>query len=110
MLFAMLASRAMALARLERFEEAADWATKAAARPNAHAHIQAMAAYCLALSGKPEEGRARMAVLRASLPAYGVADFLGAFQFAPQMQAHFRKGASLVEPGGRQSPRNPEKV
>ncbi len=34
LLFGMLASRAMALVRLGRFEEAADWAVRAAARPN----------------------------------------------------------------------------
>ena len=44
LLFGMLGARAMALVRLGRFEEAADWAVKAAARPNAHAHILAIAA------------------------------------------------------------------
>ena len=44
MLFGMFGARAMALVRLERFDEAGDWAVKAAARPNAFAHIQAIAA------------------------------------------------------------------
>ena len=44
LLFGMLGARAMALVRLGRFEEAADWGVKAAARPNAHAHILAIAA------------------------------------------------------------------
>ena len=39
MLFGMLGTRAMAHLRLGQFDEAADWAVKAAARPNAHAHI-----------------------------------------------------------------------
>ncbi|HKH28991.1 MAG TPA: tetratricopeptide repeat protein, partial [Sphingomicrobium sp.] len=43
LLFGMLATRAMALVRLGRFEEAADWSVKAAARPNAQAHILAIA-------------------------------------------------------------------
>ena len=58
LLFGMLGARAMALVRLGRFEEAADWAVKAAARPNAHAHILAIAAYCLALAGRLDEARA----------------------------------------------------
>ena len=36
LLFGMLGARAMALVRLGRFDEAAEWAVKAAARPNAH--------------------------------------------------------------------------
>jgi hypothetical protein len=44
MLFGMLVARTLALVRLGRFEEAAEWGVKAAARPNAHAHILAIAA------------------------------------------------------------------
>ena len=58
MLFGMLGSRAMALIRLGRMEEAAEWALRAAARPNAHAHILAIAAHCLALAGRPREAGA----------------------------------------------------
>jgi tetratricopeptide (TPR) repeat protein len=47
LLFGMLGARAMALARIGRFDEAAEWGVKAAARPNAHAHIQAIAAFSL---------------------------------------------------------------
>ena len=54
----MLGARAMALVRLGRFEEAADWGIKAAARPNAHAHILAIAALSLALAGRLDEARA----------------------------------------------------
>jgi DNA-binding SARP family transcriptional activator len=60
LLFGMLGARAMALVRLGRFEEAADWAIKAAA-PNAHAHILAIAAYSLALAGRLDEGRGYLA-------------------------------------------------
>ena len=38
LLFGMLGARALAHVRLGQFEEAAEWALKAAARPNAHAH------------------------------------------------------------------------
>ncbi|HXW29517.1 MAG TPA: transcriptional regulator, partial [Xanthobacteraceae bacterium] len=58
LLFGMLGVRAMALVRLGQFEEAAEWAVKAAARPNAHQIILAIAAHCLALAGRLDEGRA----------------------------------------------------
>jgi DNA-binding SARP family transcriptional activator/TolB-like protein len=96
LLFGMLGARAMALVRLRRFDEAADWALKAAARPNAHAHILAIAAYCLALAGKPEAARAQMAAIRKRLPGYCVDDFLTAMQFAPEGAALFREGARRI--------------
>ena len=92
----MLGARAMALVRLGRFEEAADWAVKAAARPNAHAHILAIAAYCLALAGSLDEARAYVAAIHKTLPRYRVADFLRAFRFDPHGAALFRKGARRI--------------
>lgn len=96
LLFAFLGARAMALVRLGRYEEAAEWAVKAAARPNAHAHIYAMAAYALALAGNTEGARAHAAALRRQLPRYGVADFLDAFRFDAHGAALFREGARRV--------------
>ena len=96
LLFGMLGSRAMALVRLGRFEEAADWAVKAAARPNAHAHILAIAAECLALAGRPGEARAFVATIRKSLPRYGVDEFLAAFRFSPDLEERFREGARRI--------------
>ncbi|HEX7882847.1 MAG TPA: transcriptional regulator [Afipia sp.] len=96
LLFGMLGARAMALVRLRRFDEAADWALKAAARPNAHAHILAIAAYCLALAGKLEAARAQMAAIRKRLPGYCVDNFLTAMQFAPEGAALFREGARRI--------------
>jgi tetratricopeptide (TPR) repeat protein len=97
LLFGMLATRAMALARLGQFEEAADWAITAAARPNAHAHIPAIAAYTLALAGRPAEGRAYLARVHETLPGYSVDDFLGAFHLAPEAETLFREAAKRVE-------------
>jgi len=96
LLFGMLGVRAMALVRLGRLEEAAGWAVKAAARPNAHAHILAIAAYTLALAGSLDEARTYAAAIRKTLPRYGIADFLGAFRFDPQGAAAFRKGARRI--------------
>ena len=96
MLFGMLGTRAMALVRLERFDEAAQWAVKAAARPNAFPHIRAIAAYSLALAGSLDEARTYAAAVRKAVPGYGVADFLAAFRFDAQGVALFRKGAQRI--------------
>lgn len=93
LLFGMLGARAMALVRLGRFDEAARWATKAAARPNAHAHILAIAAFTLALAGSLDEGHKLAAAIRRAIPRYGIADFLTAFRFDPDGAALFREGA-----------------
>jgi DNA-binding SARP family transcriptional activator len=96
MLFAMLGARAMALVRLDKLEEAADWAARAAARPNAHAHIRAIAALCMALADRSEEARALVAAIHRQLPRYRVDDFLAAFRFAPDAQERFRKAARHI--------------
>ena len=92
----MLGARAMALVRLGRFEEAADWAVKAAARPNAHAHILAIAAQCLALAGRLDEARGFTALIHKSIPQYRLDDFLTAFRFSPDAAATFRTGARRI--------------
>ncbi len=90
MLFAMLGARALALMRLGRHDEAAQWALKAAARPNAHHQIQAIAACCLALAERHEEARRMLATLRAGHPGYGAREFLAAFRMD-------EAGAALVQ-------------
>lgn len=96
LLFGMLGARAMALARLGQFEEAAAWGVKAAARPNAHAHILAIAAYCLSLAARKEEALGYLARIHAMLPRYRVDDFLTAFQFDADGAALFRKAAARL--------------
>jgi hypothetical protein len=64
---------------------------KAAGRHNAHANILAIAAYCLALAGRAEEGRTFVASIRKTRPDYSNDDFLGTFRFAPDAEALFRK-------------------
>ena len=93
LLFGMLGARAMAHVRLGQFEEAADWAVKAATRPNAHAHILGIATYCLALAGRRDDSRAYLASIRKALPRYRVDDFLTAMHFAPDGESLFRKAA-----------------
>lgn len=96
LLFGMLGARAMALVRLGQFDEAAGWGVKAAARPNAHAHILAIAAYCLALADRLDEARAYGTAIRKMAPGYRVDDFLTAMRFAPDDAALFRAGAKRI--------------
>ena len=96
LLFGMLGARAMALVRLGAYDEAAEWGLRAVSRPNAHVHILAIAAHCLALAGRIDEARAQAARIRLQNPAYGPQDFLGAFRFAPDAVERFREGAALI--------------
>jgi DNA-binding SARP family transcriptional activator/TolB-like protein len=96
LLFGMLGARAMAHVRLAQFEEAAEWALKAAARPNAHPTIMAIAAHCLALAGRLPEARVIMAGIHATLPSYSIADFLDTFRFSADAEAEFRRAARLI--------------
>ena len=94
--FAMLASRALAHARLGERDEAAEWAVKATARPNAHTHILAIAAQCLALANRREEARRFVARVRERTPSYGVEDLLRAFHFDPETVRLFRRCAKQI--------------
>jgi DNA-binding SARP family transcriptional activator/TolB-like protein len=96
LMFGMLGVRAMALVRLGRFEEAADWSIKAAARPNAHVHALGIAVHCLAVAGRLEEARAFTALIHKTQPQYRVDDFLNAFHFTSEAAALFRKGARRI--------------
>jgi DNA-binding SARP family transcriptional activator/TolB-like protein len=96
LLFAMLATRALALARLERFDEAADWAGKAAARPNAHVHVLGIAAHCLALAGRAEQAQAVAARIKLQVPHYREEDYLSAFRFSGDAQALMRRAAKRI--------------
>ena len=82
--------------RLGRHDEAADWATQAAARPNAHVHIRARAAHCLALAGRREEACAMAAAVHGQLPSYTVDDLLRAFHMADDAVAALRRVAATI--------------
>lgn len=93
LLFGMLGARAMALVRMGNFEEGAVAAVQAAGRPNAHVHIQAIAAFSLALAGSMDEAQSYAAVIRKANASYTLADFFGAFRFDAHGIAAFRKAA-----------------
>ncbi len=92
LLFAMLCSRAAAHVRLGELQEAAEWASKAAGRPNAHVQVLAVAAACAALAGRRDDARRVAARIREQQPGYGTDDFLRAYRFDADTQ-HVLRGA-----------------
>ncbi len=96
LLFGMLGSKAMAEVRLGHFDEAAAWSAKAAAQPNAHILILAIAALCQVLAGNIEQARGYVEAIRRAQPQFGVEDFLDAFQFSADAAALFRSAAKTI--------------
>lgn len=94
--FGMLSARAIAHVRLGEFQEAAEWAVRAAARPNAHVHILVIAAHCLAAAHRLDEARAFSALARKQQPGYSSQHFLTAFRFAPETAELFRNSAASI--------------
>jgi DNA-binding SARP family transcriptional activator len=97
MLFAMMATRALALLRLGRYEEAAEWAARSALRPNAHVHVQATGMFCLALAGRVAEARQLAAGIRRSHPGYRVEDFLLAFRLGDDAKPLLRQALRQID-------------
>lgn len=93
MTFAMLGAKALAHARLGQFDEAAEWGIKATLRPNAHTHILAIAAQCLALADRGDEARAFSSCIHQARPGYSMQDFLSSFHFPAKDAALFQHAA-----------------
>jgi DNA-binding SARP family transcriptional activator len=96
LLFAMLGTRAMALMRLGRYEEAAEWAMKSAARPNAHQHIMAIAAFTLGLAGRLDDANTYKAKILERVPTYAMADFLASFRLSPDVETLIKQAGRRV--------------
>lgn len=92
--FAMLATRALALLRLGQADEAANWAVRATARPNAHLLIRGIAAHCLELAGRHDEALRLARAVREEQPGYRVDDFLAAFRFDVDGEQMMRRAAA----------------
>ena len=106
--FAMLASRALAHVRLGELEEAADWAVKATGRPNAHAHILAIAAECLALANRRDEARKFVARIReraAELQRGGLSARVSLRRATPSSCFGAARGRSASTPPSKQRDR-----
>ena len=79
LLFGMLGARALACLNLKEHAQAALWGDRAARRPNAHVHIQAIAAFSNALADRREEAGGYARRIRETAPSYRCDDFLAAF-------------------------------
>lgn len=88
LLFAMEGSRAISLAIEGKYAEAADWAIRATSEPNAHFHIQAIAAACLALANRLDEAGPYAQRACSVHPGYSIRVFERSF---PQKFAVHRK-------------------
>jgi hypothetical protein len=89
----MFAARAIALARLGRFDEAGHYAAQIATRPNANVPSLAVAALCLTLADQLDEARTLLASIRERVPGYRLDDFMQTFRFDEAGEAMFRAGA-----------------
>jgi DNA-binding SARP family transcriptional activator len=96
LLFAILCSRAAAHVRLGELQEAAEWASNAAGRPNAHVQVLAVAAACLGLAGRRADARRVAARIRERLPGYGADDFLRAYRFDADTERVFRSALRQI--------------
>ena len=79
MMFAISSARALTMAVSGQQQEAARWAVRGTLQPNAHFHIFAIAAICLELAGRHEEGLAQLARASERHPGYTRAIFFRSF-------------------------------
>jgi hypothetical protein len=82
MSFAMLATQAVNAAFVGKGEEAANLADRAARQPNAHYHINAIAAFCNAIAGRDDVARQYVKRLATVHPGYRISDYFRAFPYS----------------------------
>ena len=70
MLFAFITMRAQALITMARYEEALEWASKAARLPNAHSHVLGAVASSLGHLGRIDEARRALGEILRLRPDY----------------------------------------
>jgi tetratricopeptide (TPR) repeat protein len=81
MSFAMLATQAVNAALIGNGEEAATLADRAARQPNAHYHINAIAAFCNATAQRHDVARQYVERLAKVHPGYRIKDYFRAFPY-----------------------------
>jgi TolB-like protein len=99
MLYAMCAARAFALFRLERFEEAGEWALKATRQPNAHLHAHALCALVLAGAGRVDESLREADVVRRLRPGYTIDDYFSAYHVLADYKPLYLAAAKQIGMG-----------
>jgi DNA-binding SARP family transcriptional activator len=97
MLFGMHGTRAFALLRLCKVQEAADFAIRAGQHPNAHVHVHAIAALTLAAAGRMEEAHAERRRISTLRPDYNFKQFKDAFHMLDDLKDIFQRAAKLVQ-------------
>lgn len=96
MLYAMCCARAFALVRLRRYDEAAEWAIKAARKPNAHVHAHALSALILAVAGRLEDALREVDVVRRLRPTYTIDDFLSSYRVMGSEESAYKTAARRI--------------
>jgi TolB-like protein/DNA-binding winged helix-turn-helix (wHTH) protein len=96
MLYAMCLVRALALVRLGRYEEAAEWATRAARKPNAHVQAHGLSALILAVAGKLEDALREVGVVRRLRPTYSIDDFFYSYRVVGNEECVLRAAARQI--------------
>ena len=96
MLYAICCARAFALVRLGRYDEAAEWAIKAARRPNAHVQAHALSALVLAVAGRLKHARRQVDIVRRLRPTYTMNDFLSSYRVLGSEQSAYRTAARRI--------------
>lgn len=85
------ASRAFALLRLGRAEEAVAWAMRAMHQPNAHAHMRRIAALSLAAAGRIDEAKLLSQQVNSESPENGNELFIRANRMPPMDEKLLRE-------------------
>jgi hypothetical protein len=96
MLYAMCCARAFALVRLGRYEEAAEWASRGARKPNAHVQAHGASALILAIAGKLEDALREVAVVRRLRPNYTIDDFFSSYRVVGSEERAYRIAARRI--------------
>jgi DNA-binding SARP family transcriptional activator/TolB-like protein len=96
MLYAMCCARAFALVRLGRYEEAAEWANRAARKPNAHVQAHGLSALVLAIAGKLEDASREVGIVRRLRPKYTIDDFFSSYRVVGREERRYRIAARRI--------------
>src|SRR5262245_19052613 len=96
LLYAMCCARAFALVRLGRYDEAAEWAIRAARKPNAHVQAHALSALILAVAGRLKDALREVDVVHRLRPTYTIDDFLSSYRVQGSEESAYKTAARRI--------------
>jgi len=96
MLYAICCARAFALVRLGRYDEAAEWAIRAARKPNAHVQAHALSALILAVAGRLKDALREVDLVRRLRPTYSMDDFLSSYRVVGSEESAYKTAARQI--------------